>query len=375
MMWILAAAYCFFIWLVFAKLKLMRLSLPIAVLAGSIGPALIVALLFCAQYYHPRSPQALVLQKVIPITPQMTRPGRVTRINVQPNTPVKQGEIMFEVDRTPYENAIAQLTDAIAEAESGVKLAESSVSVADAGFDRARADLKFATNERDRQQKLMESNAGSQSELDQAVTRYEQASAALDQAVLSQRQASLSVDVANTKLAQAKVALADANYDLQQTTVIAPSDGYVTNLQLEVGTLVGGPGAQAVMSFIPDRADSDRGVVVAMFGQKNYLLIKPGQYAEVVLDAYPGHVFTGSVLTTIDISGNGQLQASGDLPTSLGSGPPTNFAVRIALNDGPNLRLPGGAAGSAAVYTDHVQIAGIPVMFVMRAESWLNYIF
>lgn len=48
MSWILGLVYCGLLWLVFAKLKLLRLSLPLAILAASLGPALIIALLFCA---------------------------------------------------------------------------------------------------------------------------------------------------------------------------------------------------------------------------------------------------------------------------------------------------------------------------------------
>jgi hypothetical protein len=55
----------------------------------------------------------------------------------------------------------------------------------------------------------------------------------------------------------------------------------VSNLQLQKGMLIGGPGAASVMSFVQDRNESNWGVVIVLFGQRNYLLIKPDQYAEV----------------------------------------------------------------------------------------------
>jgi len=51
------------------------------------------------------------------------------------------------------------------------------------------------------------------------------------------------------------------------------------------------------------------------------------------------------------------------------------FAVRIKLDDGDDLRLPAGTQGSAAVFSGRVQIAGVIRMAVMRANSWLNYLF
>ncbi|MCA9075178.1 MAG: HlyD family secretion protein [Planctomycetaceae bacterium] len=374
MMWLLGGTYCLLLWLIFSKLKLLRFSLPIAIVAGSIGPLGILALLFCAQYYHPLTNQVLAFQKVVPIVPRMNAPGRVTEIHVEPNIPVTQGDVLFEVDRVPYENAVARLTTAVSEAEQSVKVAEANVDVANASLARASSDADFATSERDRYQKLVASEAATQQRLDQAVASYEQAAAALNQASTGLKQATSSVELSQARLRQSQVALQDAQYDLDQSTVRAPGDGYVTNLQLQPGMLVGGPGAPPVMSFVQDRSESEEGVVVGLFEQKNYLLIKPGQYAEVMLDTYPGEVLTGEVQTTIDISGAGQLDASGHLPSDLGTGPPTRFAVRIQLDRGADLRIPAGVHGTAAVYTDQVQIAGIPIMFVIRAQSWLKYV-
>jgi ABC-type cobalamin transport system permease subunit len=69
MAWILAGIYCFLMWLVFARLKLVRMSLPITVVCASVGPSLIVALLVCAQYFHPLAKTAMVLDEVVPVTP------------------------------------------------------------------------------------------------------------------------------------------------------------------------------------------------------------------------------------------------------------------------------------------------------------------
>lgn len=126
--------------------------------------------------------------------------------------------------------------------------------------------------------------------------------------------------------------------------------------------------------IIVDKSEENQGVVVAAFSQKNFLRIKSGQYAEVALHSYPGEILTGRVLDTIDNSGAGQLTASGDIPTDLGGNQPTQFAVRIKLDRGEELRLPGGSQALAAVYTEDMQIAGLPVMFLIRAQSWLKYI-
>ncbi|MCR9293476.1 MAG: HlyD family secretion protein [bacterium] len=372
MSWILGGLYCGIIWLVFAKLKLLRLSLPLAILLASVGPSLIIALLFCAQYYHPYTPAAIVLESVDPIAVQLTRPGRVVNVVAQPNVSISKGEVLFQVDPEPYENLVEQRQVALEQSRQNVELARSSITMAEANLNRAIADLAYAERERNRNEELRANNAVSQSDVELSNTRYEQANAATTQAKEQLTQSRLSVDVATAAVQQAETALEDAQYDLEQTTVVAPADGYVTNIQVRNGLLVSA-NSGPVMTFIRDAAAND-GVVVATFTEKNYLRIKSGQYAEVAMAGYPGEILTGRVINAIDVSGAGQLNASGLLPTSLVSGQPTRFAVRIQLDE-RDLRLPGGSRGQVAIYTEDLQIAGIPVMFLIRAKSWLNYLF
>jgi multidrug resistance efflux pump len=374
MSWILALVYCGLLWLIFAKLRLLKFSLPLAVLAASVGPSLIIALLFSAQYYHPFTSTARVYQYVVPVIPQLRQPGRVTEIAVKPNVTIKSGDVLFRVDEVPYQNTVDRLSAAFDEARQSQQVAVASVDLAEATLARADSNLKFATRDRDRNEKLMESNAVSKAEYDLSMNRFAEADAAVLQAKASLTQARLSIDLANAKIEQVTTQLADAKYDLQQTTVVAPGDGFVTNLQLQEGMLVGGAGGAAVMSFVLDDNEDTHGIVVAAFNQKNYLRIKEGQYAEVALYGYPGEIFTGRVVNTIDISGEGQLSASGMLPTDLGSARPARFAVKIKLDQADALRLPGGSQAQVAVYTEDIQIAGIPVMFLIRAQSWIRYL-
>ena len=65
--------------------------------------------------------------------------------------------------------------------------------------------------------------------------------------------------------------------------------------------------------------------------------------------------------------------AEGVLPSVLMDGKPTKFAVRIQFDD-ETLRLLGGAQGQAAICTEDVQIAGLPIMFLIRANSWISHL-
>lgn len=111
-------------------------------------------------------------------------------------TPVKEGEVLFVIDRAPYDIAVAQAKAAVAEA-------------------RARQDI--ARREAERLKSLIQSKAISQRE-------YDQAAAALDQT-------SAAVEAAQAKLAEAQL-------NLSYTTVKAPISGITGRAVRSEGSLV-----------------------------------------------------------------------------------------------------------------------------------------
>ena len=373
--WIIAAIYIPFLWLVFDKLKLIRFSFPVAVAAASIGPGAILVILFGAQYFHPHTVNARVFHQVIPLAPQVTAQGRVIEITGRPDTRHRRGDMLFRIDPEPYQFTVETLAAQLRSAEKGLEVAVAGVAIAEATVDRAKSDLGLATIERDRQVILRESGTVSQAVLDRAIDEFIRSTSAATQADAGLVQSQLAVDQAEENIAEIKARLADAEYDLEHTDVRAPADGFITNLQIQVGSLVGGTNPKPVMDFVPEPDKADRGMIVAAFGQKNYLKIKEGQYAEIILESYPGQIFNGRVLSTIDMSSSGHLTTRGTVPMELIETPPSAYGVKVKIDGGEDLRLPAGTAGQVAVYTEEMPIAGIPVMIIVRTQSWLYYLF
>jgi multidrug resistance efflux pump len=376
MMAAIFASYAALIWLVFAKLKLVRLTLPIAIVLAAVGPLFAFYIILSMNNYHPSSTDARVFQRVVQITPHITVPGRVQSVVVQPNTPLKKGDVLFTIDPRPFQFEVNRLEAAVAAANQLVPQLKAAVEQASASVERAEAQLNLAETEFDRQKVLFTKGDIAQAALDKYQRNFEASQQAVTEAKAVETKAQLAyasnIGDENTTVAQARQQLDQAKYNLGEATVRAPCDGYVTNLQLVPGTVVNA--AASVMPFVCNRDESNSGVVVADFMQGPYLSIKPGAYAEVVFPMYPGRVFPGKVLTTIDLAAEGQLTPTGLFP---GIDAPHNarFAVRIKLDDADDLRLPAGTQGSAAVYSGRVQIAGVIRMAVIRANSWLNYLF
>jgi len=216
-----------------------------------------------------------------------------------------------------------------------------------------------------------------------ASARQDQATAALDEASarvvraeadLSQAREQLGPKGAdNPQVQEAVAALDKARFDLSKTTVTAPSDGVVTNLQLAGGQVV--TAGQPAMTFI---SVTDVWLLAPM--RENSLgVLAAGQRAEVVLDVLPGRVFGA----TVSSLGWGIASGSADPATGLPHSPtdtgwltsPEQFPVQLAFDPQD---LPRGARyGSKAavmVYAGDNALMDAIGRLRMRLIAILTYV-
>lgn len=128
------ASFCIVIFKVF-KIPMNKWTVPTAVLGGVI---LIGALLLIMNYNHPYSRFAREYYVTIPITPAVK--GIVTSVDVKPNTPIKQGDVLFRIDSTPYEAVVKTKKAALLAAEQEVPQLEAALETAKANVARVAAD-------------------------------------------------------------------------------------------------------------------------------------------------------------------------------------------------------------------------------------------
>ena len=122
--------------------------------------------------------------------------------------------------------------------------------------------------------------------------------------------------------------LDDALFNLDQCKMRAPSDGYVVNWQVQPGTMLR-RAAAAAGTFV-----DTSGIFLAAVFPQNYLTnVQPGDDVEVVLDPYPGRIFTAKVDTVIAASGGGQFAPERNHPNAASIGSDGLYAVKIMFND------------------------------------------
>jgi len=242
--------------------------------------------------YAPYTSNGRINAFVVPIVPQVS--GTLTEVDVANNQLVKEDQVLAVVDSTRYEYAVEraqadlQLATQTSEADvSGVASAQAKVSEAQANLTNAEVKGKRII-------KLAEQGAASQSRADDAKSRIEanKARLASAQSELERAKSKLGgTGLDNAQVQQALAALDSAQFDLYHSSIRAPSDGIITNLAIDIGHFAstGVP----VMTFI-----SIRNVWVQADFRENALInIKAGNGVELVLDAAPGRVFKGEVLS------------------------------------------------------------------------------
>jgi multidrug resistance efflux pump len=177
----------------------------------------------------------------------------------------------------------------------------------------------------------------------------------------------------NTTVATIEAELKLAQYYLGNTTLEAPEDGRIINLQVRPGMVSGIVRVGGIAAFI---ADADR-YVLATFYQENLKWVRPGQPVEVALDLYPGQIFAGKVDSIWKGNGVGQYLPSDNIPVFQQPDPRIaqgQYAVKILLADEDQSKFPIGAQGSAAIYTSQGAWAVLRRISI-RTHSWMNWLY
>ncbi len=185
--------------------------------------------------YYMQSPwtrDGKVRAEQVSVTPQVS--GTITTLKIKDNQFVHAGEVLFQIDETPYHIAVLN---------------------AEAQLAKAQSDLAKANNEANRRRHLSQ-NYISAEDLDTA---------------------NINVKAMQASVAVAEATLKQAQWQLTQTVVKAPVDGWVTNLSTRVGDYA--TTGQPVFALV----DSHSFYVVGYFEETKLRHIREGAPAQIVL--------------------------------------------------------------------------------------------
>ncbi len=371
--------FSFVFWLVFFKLKLLRLTPAWGFVFALVMLHLLLIFVIGLRFVTPNSTNATVVQRTIQLIPRLPEPTLVTAVLVEDNVPVKKDQPLFQFDRRPYEYKVAQIQAQLAEAKQNVKVLKTEVEVATQKAIRAKAELGFTKVQKAMFDKLAQEHAVKQDDVEMWMTRLSTAQASNDEALADVERTTLKykseIDGVNTTVANMEAQLQQALYYLDNTTLRAPEDGRIINLQVRPGMVSGILRVGGIAALI---VDADR-YVLATFYQENLKYVRPGQPVEVALDLYPGQIFGGTIDSIWRGNGVGQYLPSDEIP-KFQQPPPTvpqgQYAVKIILDDPDQTKFPIGAQGTAAIYTGGERGAWAALRKIsIRSYSWLNWLY
>ena len=327
-------------------------------------------------YNHPYSTLVRNYFVTTPIVPDVG--GRVIAVEVTGDEPVKQGDVLFRLDPTPYEATVAlrqaELRAALQKVEgyeaslaaSGSEVRERPEPIATAAATTTTA-VRRAARPPVTHGRTSRTCARSTSPTRRSCRRRSRGR--------PKSEVQLAVDASgdNVLVAQAKATLSTAQWELDQTVVRAPTDGFVSQLLLRPGMMAQPLPLRPVGVFVHSEKSAAGRRVLAELAPAH-----PGRRRG--RGDLPGGPRQG-------LQGKGREGAAG-----AGAGPAPDRRQPALRGDGAErwqgarhhlasrrtsraYQLPAGVIGAGAIYTEHVHHVAIMRKILLRMVSWQNYVF
>ena len=352
---ILLGIYAFFAWLVFFKFKWLPWNFTTQVITVTLPIVGLMVLFLLLNIAAPATNDVRAMNYVIPIVPRIT--GQVTEVPIQPNRPIKKGDVLFKIDPVPFEAAVKAAEATLRGLKDQLNNATAKKAALTPRIDLAKKRVEQFTA-------LAASGAGRRADLEQAQSDLGNLESEFLAADATEAQAT-------AQIIKAEADLRSAKYDLEGCVHLAPANGRVANLALQPGVRATQFATMPVMSFIQE----DDPWLLAFYRQNELRFVKPGEEAEIFMKMYPGRIIKCKVDSILWATAQGQLPISGNLPnTQPMVAPEQRIAVRL-LTDGKDkdVFLAAGARGQGAIYTEEHQMIQLVRRVIVRIQAKLDW--
>lgn len=335
---------------------------------------ILFAYIVIADRQAPLTTESRVQGYVVQIAPEVS--GKVTEVAVGNNQHVSAGEVLFKIDDRKYRLALKQAELSLDSAYEKEQTLYAQREAALANITRASATYNNAHREYQRQQKLSKQNLTSKSALDNALAQYQVTRAALkaEKQNLNVIEAQLGNGKGqSTPVQVAKNTLEKAQLDLSNTQVLAPKDGVVTNLQVDVGTMANSN--MPLVTFVPTGSLW----VAADFREKSVANVNQDYHALVAFDAMPGDVYPFTLSSRDYGVAAAQQTPNGALTKVEVNNRWVRDAQRTRVNLAAEEAMPPalfvGSRATVVLYPDNSALWQWLAKLQIHVASWFHYIY
>ena len=352
---ILLGIYGFFVWLIFFKFKWLPWNFTSQFIVITLPIVAMMALFLLLNISAPATDDVRAMNYVIPIVPRIT--GQVTEVPIQPNRPIKKGDVLFKIDPIPFEAAVKAAEATLRGANDQLNNAANKKAALTPRIDLAKKRVQQFTA-------LAATGAGKRADLEQAQSDLGNLESEFLAADATEAQA-------GAQILKAEADLREKKFDLEGCVHVAPSNGRVANLSLQPGVRATQFATMPVMSFIQE----DDPWLLAFYRQNELRYVEPGDEAEIFMKVYPGRIIKCKVDSILWATAQGQLPINGNLPnTAPISAPEQRIAVRL-LTEGKDkdVFLAAGARGQGAIYTNDITAIQILRRVIVRITAKFDW--
>lgn len=284
-----------------------------------------------ADHYAPFASSASITAQVTQVAPRVA--GPVKHVLIADNAEVKAGQPLFEIDDSTFRMDVAQAQGQLDQVLNNVTSGVAAIPAAQAKLEQTEVALTIASQELDRATQLHDKGLLSDAKFNTADANHSTARLNVEaaKAELARVKASASTaDASNPNLRAAQAAVDKAEFALSNTTVVAPADGYVSNLSLAEGQFVAA--GTPALTFINPKTQ----MVIADLRENQLVNVEPGDKAVVMFEAAPGRQFEATVdsiawgINSGRTTANGLAQSSND---TRWFPPARKIPVRVTIDD------------------------------------------
>lgn len=256
----------------------------------------------------------------VKIAPEVS--GEIIQLNIEEGDSVKQGQVLVKINPAIYSSMVNQAEASVQQSRAGTMNSREMMAQAQSQYDLAKSTF-------DRNQKLFKDHVISELEFEQAQASFKSAKATYDAAKASLSGGQYGVQAAEAGLSQSRE-------NLRKTTIVAPTSGIISALNVKKGERVVGT-AQMAGTEMLTIADMSRIEVRVDVSETDIAKVKLGDTTVIEADAYRNRKFTGIVSkVAVSSKSTGLAQTSTDQVT--------NYTVHILILPSSYADLTAGLA-------------------------------
>ncbi|MDD3352429.1 efflux RND transporter periplasmic adaptor subunit [Zoogloea sp.] len=217
----------------------------------------------------------------------------VLEVHVREGDRVRAGQVLVRLRADDAEALVAQASAALAEAEARLlQIDRLGRPLAAQQLVQAEANARVAGAEAERARRLVAQGFYAQARADDALRNHNNALAALDTArtqLAAQEAGGTEREAARARVEQARAQRLNAQARAAQLILTAPADGLVLTRKAEPGDVA------TAGKVLLELAEAGETRIYATVDEKNLRLLRLGQAARGVADAYPRQPFDGEL--------------------------------------------------------------------------------